>query len=119
MNKSSIAQKKNIQLFEHKLLTGRKQCGNILLVQMIEQKGGVQMPFDYRKLRGRIIEKYGSQTGFAKAMGWSERTLSLKITGNRPWKQPDICKAIELLELTEEDIPLYVFTPKVQNFEHH
>ena len=40
------------------------------------------MCFDYSKLRGRIIEKFGNQSKFAVAMGWSERTMSLKITGN-------------------------------------
>lgn len=76
------------------------------------------MSFDYSKLKGRIIEKYGFQREFAKAMKWSERTLSLKIQGKRPWKQPDIRKAIELLELSDSDIPIYFFKPEVQNIEH-
>ena len=75
------------------------------------------MAFDYGKLKGRIIEVFGSQGNFAKAMDWSERTLSLKMTGKIPWKQSDICKAIELLDLSEEDIPIYFFKPKVQEFE--
>lgn len=74
------------------------------------------MAFNYDKLRGRIIEIFGTQYRFAKEMGWSERTLSLKMNGSRPWKQPDICKAIKLLKLKEEDISSYFFTPKVQNF---
>lgn len=45
------------------------------------------MAFNYRKLRGRIIEVYGSQTKFAKAIGFSDRTLSLKLSGKRSWKQ--------------------------------
>lgn len=73
------------------------------------------MAFDYNKLRGRIIEKYGSQIEFAKAMRWSERTLSLKINSKIPWKQTDICKAIKLLGLSENDIQEYFFTMKVQN----
>ena len=39
------------------------------------------MAFNYSKLRGRIIEKYGSQSDFAKAFGCSDRTLSLKMNG--------------------------------------
>ncbi|MGN0272389.1 MAG: DUF739 family protein [Lachnospiraceae bacterium] len=73
------------------------------------------MAFDYSRLRGRIIEKYGSQTEFAKAMHWSERTLSKKINGKIPWKQTDICTAIKLLSLTENDIQEYFFKIKVQN----
>lgn len=73
------------------------------------------MAFNYDKLKGRIIEIFGSQREFASAMGWSERTLSLKINGEIPWKQTDICKALNLLRLSETDIPTYFFTVKVQN----
>lgn len=75
------------------------------------------MAFDYSKLRGKIVEVFNTQSCFADAMGWSERTLSLKMNGIRPWKQPDICKAVKLLRLTNEEIPLYFFTTKVQNTE--
>ncbi|WP_242842157.1 DUF739 family protein [Lacrimispora aerotolerans] len=37
------------------------------------------MPFNYNKLRGKIIEMFDSQAKFADAMGWSERTTSLKF----------------------------------------
>lgn len=73
------------------------------------------MAFDYNKLRGRIIEKYGSQVEFAKAMQWSERTLSNKLTGKSVWKQTDICKAICLLGLKECDIQVYFFSIKSSN----
>lgn len=75
------------------------------------------MAFDYRKLRGRIREKFGSEKFFSSAMGWSERTTSFKLNGIRPWKQQEIMRAIELLDLSKEDIHLYFFTVKVQNFE--
>lgn len=76
------------------------------------------MPFDYSKLRGRIVEKFGSQQKFAEAMKLSERTITLKLKGRIPWKQTEICKAVELLELSTEDIPIYFFTVKVQGLEH-
>ena len=72
------------------------------------------MAFNYNKLRGRIVEVFGSQSEFSRAMGWSERTMSLKMTGKVPWKQADICKAVELLGLNETDIPVYFFTTDVQ-----
>ena len=75
------------------------------------------MAFDYSKLKGRIVEKFDTQGRFAEAMDWSERTLSLKMQGKIPWKQSDICRAIELLELNEEDIPVYFFKVKVQDIE--
>lgn len=73
------------------------------------------MSFDYSKLKGRIIERYGSQAKFAKAMGWSERTMSKKINGDISWKQSDICTAMALLGLAESDVQLYFFKVKVQD----
>lgn len=73
------------------------------------------MAFDYSKLRGRIVERFGSQQKFAEAMGMSERTLSLKINGKRSWKQPEILEVVKKLGLTEKDIQDYFFTLKVQN----
>lgn len=75
------------------------------------------MAFDYSRLRGRIVEIFGTQACFAVAMGWSERTLSLKMNGLRSWKQPDICKAVDLLKLSDKDIPSFFFRTKVQSFE--
>lgn len=73
------------------------------------------MAFDYSKLRGRIIEKCKNQIEFAKLMQWSERTLSLKLNGRIAWKQPEICRAIEILELSDNDIKTYFFKKKVQS----
>lgn len=75
------------------------------------------MSFEYNKLKGKIVEVFGTQTKFAEAMGWSERTLSLKMNSKRPWKQTDISKAIVLLQLDASEIPDYFFTEKVQNIE--
>jgi hypothetical protein len=73
------------------------------------------MAFNYSKLKGRIVEVFGNQTEFAKAMNWSERTLSLKINGKVSWKQPDILRAISLLHLSENDIQDYFFNLEVQS----
>ena len=53
----------------------------------------IGLAYDYRKLRGRIIEKYGTLKGFAVDMKWSDRTLSLKMNCKVFWKQPEIMKA--------------------------
>lgn len=71
--------------------------------------------YDYSKLSGRIVEIFGTRYKFAEAMNWSERTLSLKMNGQRSWRQSDICKAIKLLKLTVKDIPDYFFKQKVQS----
>ena len=73
------------------------------------------MAFNYNKLRGKIVEIYGSQIEFAKAMKWSEKTLSLKLNGKVPWKQTDIMTAIQILGLSESDIQDYFFAVEVQN----
>lgn len=74
--------------------------------------------YDYSKLSGRIKEKFGTQQSFARKIGMSERTLSLKLSGKREWKQKDINIACEALELASADIPLYFFFHSVQNLEH-
>ena len=73
------------------------------------------MAFNYNKLRGKIVEIYGSQIEFAKAMKWSEKTLSLKLNGKVPWKQTDIMTAVQLLRLYKSDIQDYFFAVEVQN----
>lgn len=72
------------------------------------------MTKDFSKLSGRIVEKYGTQYNFAIAMGLSERSISLKLNSKVGWKDEEIEKAIELLELNLEDIPSYFFTYNVQ-----
>ena len=76
------------------------------------------MSFDYRKLLGRIVEKMGSQSNFSKAMGLSERSMSLKLNSRVPFKQSEICKAVSILGIPEEEISAYFFTQKVQEIEY-
>jgi|BioPla2DNA2_1021312.scaffolds.fasta_scaffold143024_2 hypothetical protein len=71
------------------------------------------MLFDYQKLLGKVIEKYGKQYVFAKAMSWSERTCSKKLTGQIEWRQSEILKACKLLGITENEVVTYFFTLKV------
>ena len=72
------------------------------------------MAYDYAKLNGRIIEKCGTQAVFAKRMGLSERTISLKLNNKSAWKQPEIQKAAGILEFSETEIQAYFFAIKVQ-----
>lgn len=73
------------------------------------------MTMNYNKLKGRITEKFGTQTNFSKALNVSERTLSLKLNNEIDWKQSEICKAASLLDFPAEEITAYFFTPDVQN----
>lgn len=63
----------------------------------------------YSKLRGRIVEKYGSQINFAKAMGMSETTLSYRMTGKLPWSQDEMVMAMDLLAVPIEEVADYFF----------
>ena len=69
--------------------------------------------FDYRKLRGRIIELYGSQSAFVKAFGSSENTFSRKLNNKIRFSVNDIMLMIRLLKIQICDIGEYFFTTKV------
>ena len=71
------------------------------------------MSNDYSKLLGRITEKFGTQAEFANAMGVSERSISLKLNNKVSWKDNEISKAVEILEVNPKDIPAYFFKYKV------
>ena len=73
------------------------------------------MSYDYSKLLGRITEKYGTQAKFSGAIGMSERSMSLKLNGKIPFRQPEITRACELLEIESADIHAYFFTLQVQH----
>jgi transcriptional regulator with XRE-family HTH domain len=70
------------------------------------------MEFDYSKLKGKIKEVYGTQTEFANAIGLSFVSISKKLNNLRQFKQSDIVKINKVLNIAEEDIPIYFFTPK-------
>ncbi|GEN86940.1 DUF739 family protein [Oceanobacillus sojae] len=72
------------------------------------------MKFNYSSLYSKIIEKYGSQYSFAKAIGLSEKLIALKLNGKIGWEQKEIAKAIEILEINSSEIPRYFFNYGVQ-----
>jgi len=72
------------------------------------------MTFDYRKLRGKIREVYGSESAFAKALDISNTSLSMKLNSHRDFTQSEINQALEKLRIREENLAEYFFTPKVQ-----
>lgn len=67
------------------------------------------MRYYYNKLIGKIVEKFGTQIMFAKAIELSERSLSLKLNGRVGFKQNEITKACILLGISDEEIPEYFF----------
>lgn len=67
------------------------------------------MGFEYNKLRGRIVEKYGTQAKFAQELGISPTAMSEKMTGKTTFSQRDIEKWRQLLDIDSEDIGKYFF----------
>jgi len=72
-----------------------------------------ELVFDYSKLRGRIVEKFGVLSAFAKAMGFSDGTLSSKLFSKTYFTSDEIAVACELLDIPFEEIQPYFFTLKV------
>lgn len=70
--------------------------------------------FNFDKLLGRIIEKYGTRAAFAEAMGMSAAALSDRLNGKIPWKSEEIIRAVDLLDLEPAQIGEYFFTLKVR-----
>lgn len=71
------------------------------------------MDFDYSKLKGRIIEKFGSIQAFAKAFGASMTSISQKLNNKVRWSSDDMIKVAELLDFKPEEISSYFFVLKV------
>lgn len=73
--------------------------------------------FNYNKLSNKITEIFSCDVNFAIKMGFSERTLSLKLNNKSEWKQTEIIKACNLLDIEISEIDVYFFTLKVQTIE--
>lgn len=69
------------------------------------------------KLQARIIEKYGTQAAFAEALGMDKTTLSRLISEGREWKGSKMMKAIELLNIPNNEIDSYFFVPAVEELQ--
>lgn len=68
------------------------------------------MSYEYRKLRGRIVEKFQNQTNFAKVVGISKNAMSRKMSGKVRLSQEDMIQWAELLEIDKEAFGEYFFT---------
>lgn len=63
----------------------------------------------YAKLRGRIVEKFGSQSAFAAKLEWREALLSAKLNNKSKWEFSDVMKVCELLEIPVNEAHIYFF----------
>lgn len=67
------------------------------------------MSFDYSKLLGKIKEVCKTQEKFAKEMGISRTTLSIKLNNKQDFDASEINRACNILGIRNTDIPFYFF----------
>lgn len=70
---------------------------------------------DYSKLRGRIVEKYGTLTEFSKHIKISRVALNSKLHDRTKINRNDILEWSQLLDITPDEYGAYFFTEKVDN----
>ena len=71
------------------------------------------MEFDHSKLKGRIVEKYGSVAEMCRQLGYEPTKMSVKLN-HTGFTRADIVKISDHLGISQEEIGLYFFTPKVK-----
>ena len=69
---------------------------------------------DYRKVFGRMAELGMTQRGLAEAIKMGRSQLNLKLNGKYAFKQSEIEKICNVLQIPVEEIGNYFFTPKVE-----
>ena len=72
------------------------------------------MEFDHSKLRGRIVEKFGTCGAFAETAGYTKAQLSARLTNAVHFDTDEIIALCvpDLLDIPAHEIPVYFFTPK-------
>ena len=63
----------------------------------------------YSKLRGRIVEIFGTNKAFADALDIDPASLSFKLNNKTPWKREEIELACILLNIPIDEVHLYFF----------
>lgn len=71
------------------------------------------MVYDYRKLRGKIKEVFGTQDAFSEELGIGRVSLSQRLNNQLQFTQDEILKSCDILSIPREEIPAYFFSLKV------
>lgn len=61
------------------------------------------------KLRGRIVEKYKTQTAFANAIGMLPQSVSMRLTGDTEFSREDVFVWSKALDIPTCEIGDYFF----------
>lgn len=67
------------------------------------------MSKNFNKLRGRIVEKYGTIDSFAAKLGITRVTVSNKLNGKSKFTRDDILIWSSALGITQDDLGSYFF----------
>lgn len=113
LRKINIRKKKKVANNQNYLLTNRNSSDTIQIVDKSQQKmkGGEDMPkLDYSKLKGRILEKGLNQKELASKIGISEGQFCKKLSGEYVFKQSEIVRICEVLNIENNLIGDYFFT---------
>lgn len=68
--------------------------------------------FDYSELRGLIRARFGTQENYAKAIGISTTSLQERLSNKVPFRQTEIIRTKQLLDLSVEKMDEIFFTLK-------
>lgn len=71
------------------------------------------MAFETSKLRGKIVEKFGTIDAFSQRTSLTRASISAYLNGQKVLNQKDIEEWRELLEIQVDEIPDYFFKKKV------
>ncbi len=71
----------------------------------------------FMKLRGKIVEVFGSIRDFSKVLGISEQSLVAKLNARTPFKQSEIVQWCNLLGIPKDQIHEYFFCEETYKFE--
>jgi len=69
--------------------------------------------YDYSKLRGRIVEKFGTYAAFFKMLDITDVQASKKLNGKAGFSQDDMVEWSKLLDIEIGDIGIYFCAVKV------
>ncbi len=69
--------------------------------------------FDYSKLRGRIVEKFGTLKAFYEHLHITPEMAYRKLNGIAGFSQNDIVEWCGLLGIALKEVGIYFFTLKV------
>jgi hypothetical protein len=71
--------------------------------------------FDYSKLRGRIVEKYGSISKFSEKLTISRTSVDLKLNNKVDISRAEILEWSKLLDINADEYSSYFFTEKLNS----